>query len=131
MKNEKSCGTIIINNGKVLVIKQKKSGTYNFPKGHMEKGETEEQTAIRETKEEINLIVNIDSNKRFELSYLQKENIYKTVVYFIAYINDINSLKLKNDEVIEAKWIKIDEVEDILSFENLKKLWSKVLKSIK
>lgn len=131
MKNEKSCGTIIINNGKVLVIKQKKSGTYNFPKGHMEKGETEEQTAIRETKEETNLIVNIDSNKRFELSYLQKENIYKTVVYFIAYINDINSLKLKNDEVIEAKWIKIDEVEDILSFENLKKLWSKVLKSIK
>ena len=97
----------------------------------MENGETEEQTAIRETKEETNLIVNIDSSKRFELSYLQKENIYKTVVYFIAYINDINNLKLKKDEVIEAKWIKIDEVEDILSFENLKKLWEKVLKSIK
>jgi 8-oxo-dGTP pyrophosphatase MutT (NUDIX family) len=97
----------------------------------MENGETEEQTAIRETKEETNLIVNIDSSKRFELSYLQKENIYKTVVYFIAYINDINNLKLKSDEVIEAKWIKIDEVEDILSFENLKKLWGKVLKSIK
>ena len=48
---EKSCGAIIFNDGKVLVVKQT-SGFYGFPKGHVEIGETEKETAIRETKEE-------------------------------------------------------------------------------
>ena len=40
-KKEKSCGCIIIENDKVLLIQQVK-GHWGFPKGHMEKGETEQ-----------------------------------------------------------------------------------------
>ena len=53
---EKSCGCIVFNNGKVLV-EESISGFYGFPKGHIENGESEEECAIRETKEECNLDV--------------------------------------------------------------------------
>ena len=53
-EREKSCGCIIINKNKVLLIKQTK-GHWGFPKGHVEKDETEIETAIREVKEETNI----------------------------------------------------------------------------
>ena len=53
MKKEKSCGIIVFDNDKVLVVKHL-DGHYGFPKGHVENNETEEETAIREVKEETN-----------------------------------------------------------------------------
>ena len=54
MKHEKSCGCIIIEDKKVLLIKQT-NGIWGFPKGHVEENETELQTAEREVKEETGL----------------------------------------------------------------------------
>ena len=51
MKTEKSCGAFIIKDGKVILIQQL-DGFLGFPKGHVEGNETEEQTAIRDIKEE-------------------------------------------------------------------------------
>ena len=47
MKHEKSCGCIIIEDKKVLLIKQT-NGIWGFPKGHVEENETELQTASKE-----------------------------------------------------------------------------------
>ena len=80
---EKSCGAIIFNEDKVLVVKQT-SGFYGFPKGHVEIGETEKETAIREVKEETGLDIKIISDKRYTQSYIVKENVHKDVVFFIA-----------------------------------------------
>lgn len=49
---ESSCGAVIFHDikGEVryLLIKNKRSAHWGFPKGHIERGETKEQTAIRE-----------------------------------------------------------------------------------
>ena len=63
MKYEKSCGAVIFDGDKVLVIQQVK-GHWGFPKGHVENGETEIETALREIKEETNLDVEIISRGR-------------------------------------------------------------------
>ena len=68
MKYEKSCGAVIFDNDKVLVIQQV-AGHWGFPKGHVEQGETELETAKREIKEETNLDVEIDETKRNKTSY--------------------------------------------------------------
>ena len=73
LKKEKSCGCVIIENDKVLLIKQIQ-GNWGFPKGHMEVGETEVETAIREVKEETNLDVEINENKRYTLEYVTDRN---------------------------------------------------------
>lgn len=129
MKKEKSCGTICINNGKVLIIKQMQ-GFYGFPKGHVEIGETEVETAIRETKEETNIDVVVDENLRFSLSYIVNNNIDKEVVYFVA--KPLNSsITIQESELLDAKWIDIEDVESIITFDNLRNLWNEVLKKIK
>ena len=69
MVEEKSCGCIIIENQKVLLIQQLE-GFWGFPKGHIEENETDIQTAIREVKEETNLDVKIISTKTYESKYI-------------------------------------------------------------
>lgn len=126
MKQEKSCGCIIFLDGKVLLINQT-NGCWGFPKGHMEKGESEIETAIRETKEETNLDVDVDSNMRFETSYYVKNDILKTVVYFIAHPIDKIELKIQESEIKSAIWVDINEVENYLMYDNIKELWNNVL----
>lgn len=129
LKKEKACGTIIIDNEKVLIINQKQ-GFYGFPKGHMENNETEIETAIRETKEETNLDVLIDKEKRYSLNYVIDNKIDKEVIYFLA--KPINkNIKKQESEINDILWIDIDKVIDILTFDNMKELWKKVLKDIK
>ncbi len=66
MKTEKSCGAVIFNDeDKVLIVKHN-AGHWDFPKGHMEAGETETQTAIREVKEETNIDIHIIEEYRYE-----------------------------------------------------------------
>ena len=56
---EKSCGGIIFyktkQNTKILLVKNNNGRYWSFPKGHIEEGETEQETAIREIKEETGL----------------------------------------------------------------------------
>ena len=126
MIKEKSCGTIIIDDDKVLIIKQKQ-GFYGFPKGHMEKNETEVKTAIRETKEETNIDVLVDETKRYSLNYVIDNKIDKEVVYYLAKPLNKNIIK-QESEINDTLWVDIDKVIDILTFDNLKELWKKVLK---
>lgn len=85
---EKSCGTILytIENGTVfyLLILGKRHGIYGFPKGHMEDGETEEETAFRETWEETSVKPDIKKGFRKQIQYRIKRGKIKTVVYFLA-----------------------------------------------
>lgn len=131
MKHEKACGTIVINDNKVLVIQQKQ-GFWGFPKGHMEQGENEIETAVRETKEETNLDVIIEDKTRFCLTYfIEDNNIHKEVVYFVAKVDGKVDIKPQIEEVNSIAWIDIAKVEDILTFDNLKELWKVVLNHIK
>ena len=68
MEKEKSCGAIIYNNNKEVLIVKHNAGHWDFPKGHMEYQEDEFQTAIREVKEETNL--DVELFKEYTNAYL-------------------------------------------------------------
>ena len=127
MKEEKSCGAIVIKDNKVLIIKQKR-GFYGFPKGHMEAGETEQETAIREVKEETNIDIKIDSNYRYETHYIVDNNIYKTVVLFKAE-SLTNNTSCDDTEVAECLWLNFDDAIEKLSYNDLKEILKKVKES--
>ena len=62
MKTEKSCGAVVftvIDSSIKYVIVESKEGYFGFPKGHVEKNETEKETALREIREETGLNVDI------------------------------------------------------------------------
>ena len=88
MTYEKSCGAIVYRkhhgNTEILLIKHINSGHWSFPKGHVEQGETEVETALREIKAETSLDVLIDPTFRETVTYFPRKDTQKVVVYFIA-----------------------------------------------
>ena len=128
MKYEKSCGAIIFDNDKVLVIKQVK-GHWGFPKGHVEKGETEIETALREIKEETNLDVEIDEKYRYIERYSPEEGIEKDVVFFIA--NKVGGeIKVQEEEVTETEWLSPEEALERVTYESSKSILKSVISDL-
>ena len=115
MVKEKSCGTFIVKKEedliKIILIRHN-DGHWGFPKGHMEKGETEIETAVRETKEETNLDVTIISDFLKKVTYSPREGVIKDVIYYLGIPS--GSVKIDNNEIIDYKWIDINKVEEYI-----------------
>ena len=129
MKYEKSCGCIILNDKNEILLILQTEGHWGLPKGHVEEGETEEQTAIREVKEETNVDVIVNTNLRYRMVYNPKEDVEKEVIYFIAK-NTSNDCKPQLEEVQEMKWLDIDNAINTITYENSKDLLRKVKKDL-
>ena len=112
MDKEKSCGCIVLKNDKVLLIGAKDDDGklfWSFPKGHQDDGETDAETAVRETKEEVGLDVEIIDEKPIRTGHLvHGGTVYKEILLFMAEpLND--EIKMQEDEVEKAEWVRIDE----------------------
>lgn len=94
-------------------------GNYGFAKGHLEKGETETQAAIREIKEEVGIDIRLDTSFREELSYIMPNGILKTSVYFLGCFKDQTPVK-QPEEVDEICLLSYEEAMNLLSFDNMK-----------
>ena len=125
MKLEKSCGCVIINDDKVLLVKQV-DGHWGFPKGHVEGNETEEETAIREVYEETNLQVEIFSDFYKKVTYSPRENVMKDVIFFLARPKNIDT-KPQEAEISKVEWVSFDEALNILTYEDTKNILKEVL----
>ena len=107
MKKEKSCGAVVYkmaDGTPLFLIEHMALGHTSIPKGHVEDGETEEQTAIREIKEETNLDVVMDTRFRHTISYWPAPGILKDVVFFIAEAAS-DSLINQECEVSALEWL--------------------------
>ena len=129
MKHEKSCGCIIIDNGKVLLVKQT-SEDWGFPKGHVENNETEIETAIRETKEETNIDVEIDEKHRYVIEYSPKENVWKEVVYYIAKMKSDTCIP-QESEIEKIEWLLFEKALLKLTYDNTREILKQVIKDLK
>lgn len=130
MKKEKSCGCIILNDRNQILLVLHNAGHWGLPKGHVEKGETEEETAIREVKEETNIDVEVNTNYRYSMVYSPKEDVEKEVIYFIAK-NINNHYNPQIEEVQDIKWLDIDNAIETITYDNSKELLKKVKKDLK
>lgn len=115
--------TLIDNEIHYLIIKDFHHN-YGFPKGHIEKNETEIQAAIREIKEEVGIDVKIDSNFKEELNYHMDNGNDKKAIYFLGYYIDQQPRK-QLEEVEEILLLKYEEALSILSFDNMKQVLTK------
>ena len=129
MKQEKSCGAVVIDEDKVLLIKHV-LGHWDLPKGHMEGNETEVETAIRELKEETNIDIEVDNKYRYTIEYSPEEDVWKEVVYFIAKPKT-NELIPQEEEVQQVEWVDINEAIERLTFDNAKNILKNVIEDLK
>lgn len=122
MNHEKSCGAIVYRkrhgNTEILLIKHVRSGCWSFPKGHMEPGENEMQTAIREIKEETNIDVSIDDPSfRQVVVFNPRRDINKEVVYFLARAVTFECER-QEEEIADVRWVEIGQAGAVLNYDN-------------
>lgn len=127
MKYAFSAGGIVIKEGKeVLVAYNGKYKGWVFPKGHIGdtiKGETKEEAALREVREETGVTGKIVESLK-PISYWfrdGKETIKKTVYFFLMeYISE--NIGETDGEMEKVEWLTLDEAEERLTYKDEKKV---------
>ena len=127
---EKSCGAVVyrLEGGKRLyLLLHYQEGHWDFPKGHVEEGETEEGTARREVVEETGIDA-LDFEQAFKekISYSFKREsamVPKEVVFFLAATSK-KEVKL-SDEHAGFVWLPFESALKKLTYKNAKDMLKK------
>ena len=115
----------------VLVTQHSKHKGWDFPKGHREIYESEEQTALREVEEETGIKAEIIEKvgKTEYFYYEEGSKVLKTVEYFLMkYVKEGEATTAF--EVSDMVWLPVGEVEGKLTFKDTKRLWLEVKERI-
>jgi len=127
---EFSAGGVILQNNEILLVKVKNlSGkiVWTFPKGHVEKGETIESTALREVQEETGykceIVKRLDTTKYFFRR--DKTTVYKEVIWFL--MRPVEKTGTHDDEILTTQWTKIKEVKEYLKYKTDLEILEKIL----
>ena len=112
-----------INDIKKYILVQSLEGFWGFPKGHMESGETEEQTALREIYEETHLKTTILKGFRTidEHEIPNKGNIIKQIIYFCAEYDNQDTIP-QNDEIASVALVTYEEALQLFQFESSRRI---------
>ncbi len=133
MIEETSAGVVLFRkeNEKILfLLLHYPSGHWDFVKGKMEKGESANQTAIRETEEETGIIdvkflENFEEWIQYNFQY-QGEIVNKKVVFFLGETKT-KDIKISNEH-INYTWMDYATAMERTTFDNAKTILSKSYK---
>lgn len=104
---------IIINDGKVLLIKHSYISEWYFPGGHVEKRENYYEAALREVKEELSIDL---KSKPYLLGLYASFREYKNCHTVVLVFHEENvHLKVDGYEVENAKWYGLDNLPEDIS----------------
>ncbi len=123
---EKSCGAVVftVEDGQIkYLLAQSLGGLYGFPKGHMEAGETETETALREVFEETHVRIDLLDGFRAVTEYAipSKANTMKQVVYFLGEYRNQKIIHQK-EELLSARLATYEEAIRLFRFEDSKQI---------
>ena len=129
MKKEKSAGAVLvfIDTEPDYLLLLRPPSHWDFPKGHGEKGETDEDTAHREILEETGIgDVSILPNFQQKIQYFFKQDnllISKEVVFFIA-VTKTKNVRLSSEHT-DYTWLAYKEALEKITFKNSKDILTK------
>ncbi len=126
---ENSCGAIVFNENteKILLVKMH-NGNWGFPKGHIEKDETKEETAIREVLEETNVRIKIIPDFEREIKYIPNEKTIKKVTIFMGITQD-EEVTIDTFEIEDFKWCTYEEALKLVTYKLQKDVLENARKS--
>lgn len=130
MKKERSAGIVLYlekPEGIRFLLLNYPTGHWDFIKGKIEKGETEHQTALRETKEEtgiddLEFIDGFKENINYNFQY-DDELIYKEVVFFLAKTKT-ESVKISHEH-LDYCWLDYNNAREKTTYQNARNILSK------
>jgi 8-oxo-dGTP pyrophosphatase MutT (NUDIX family) len=117
------------NDGIDILMIQDRLGRWTIPKGHVEKGESLEQTAIREVGEETGLHTLSIKDKLDKINFFYRKEgklIYMTThVFLMEALGNTDALVPENSEgIVDAKWFAKDEALQLIEYKDTERLFN-------
>ena len=119
---------VVIENGKILLNLRADTNTWGIPGGSLEPGESLEETAERELKEETNLdcdsftLINVFSGNEFYFKYPNRDELYSVIALYSA-DNFKGALKATDGESLDLKFFSKNDLPKLESRAKLIIVW--------
>jgi len=135
-QRELSAGGVVVRDGQVIVIVPTRRGAQGqrvlgLPKGHVDPGETAEQAARREVREEAGVDAELVERLGDVRYFYQRDGqrIFKMVRFFL-FDYRAGALEDHDDEVEEARWMPLEEAATALSYRGEREMVQRALSTI-
>ena len=122
-------GLVFDDHGRVAIIaRHSRSGHLEWclPKGHIEKGVTPQQTAVREVHEETGILGEVvESIATIDYSFTGTNQRVHKLVHHFALRRISGELTVEGDpdhEAEDAIWVDFNDLDDVLSYPNERKI---------
>jgi 8-oxo-dGTP pyrophosphatase MutT (NUDIX family) len=116
-EHETSYGGVVVRGAETIVITPTGKTVTGLPKGGARHGETEEETAAREVREETGVTATV-REPLGDVNYWYRRGgrrVYKTVHFYLCdYVS--GSTEDHDHEVENARWIPLAEARSVLSY---------------
>lgn len=130
MSEAVSCGGVVIYRGKILLLYKNIHNRYEgwvLPKGTVEDGETHEETALREVREETSCnpkVVKYIGSSTYSFS-VYDDMIDKEVFWYLMAADSYYSKPQREEFFMDSGFYKYHEAYHLLKFQNEQKILEK------
>lgn len=132
MKKEYSYGAVVYkkdNKKLYILLEYMQLGHISLPKGHIEDGETKEECAIREIKEETSLDVKLNTDFEHTITYSPCPDVSKDVTFYLATPLS-QELKPQPEEVNHVAYVEAEKALSLLTHNSDKEVLKDALQYI-
>jgi 8-oxo-dGTP pyrophosphatase MutT (NUDIX family) len=114
----------------ILLVFRGKHDDWTFPKGHVEAGESPEEAAVRETKEETGLSVKLVRRLADQVYWNEYEKDVVVAMFLAVRTDDTEKERLEY-ELDRLEWVPVSQVEERLTYPNLKEYFKQIEKDVR
>jgi ADP-ribose pyrophosphatase YjhB (NUDIX family) len=132
-----SAGGVVLNDQGMVLVANQHGTSWSLPKGHIDPGEEALEAAIREIAEEsgvadLKFLQTLGSYGRYKLAQDNSDDKseWKVMVFFL-FKSSQHQLNPQDPHNPEARWVKPDEVEALLTHPKDKAFYKSILSKIK
>jgi 8-oxo-dGTP diphosphatase len=119
----KAAGGLVRRDGRIAVVHRPRYDDWSLPKGKLDPGETWEEAALREVREETGLECEL-GDELSSASYHDRKGRSKLVRYWL--MDPVGGEFAPNDEVDELRWLTPAEAAALLTYPRDKELAQEV-----
>ncbi|MCP3760813.1 NUDIX hydrolase [Domibacillus sp. A3M-37] len=108
-----AAGVVIDSSGRWLVVKKSYGGLkgqWSLPAGFVDAGETADEAAVREVKEETDIEASVCGVAGIRSGVIQND-VSDTMIIFHMTLNEEKEPEANAGELLDAQWMRTDELE--------------------
>jgi 8-oxo-dGTP pyrophosphatase MutT (NUDIX family) len=128
-----AAGGIVVRDGQFLLLDIPARGEARLPKGHIEPGESPQETALRETGEEsgyaaLEIIADLGKQQHSFFNAYKKALVTRDSYFYLMRLTDM--AQRPAEEKFVPRWVKLEDAEAALTFEEEREFVRRAIRAL-